>query len=229
MQGKVKLTKRQVKEDKFTTFMLTSKDKLQSEFEEKWQYYVIGLVVVVVVVWAGVWYFENRITQASDAAEAFSNAMLQYQSGNDQVAILEFTQVLETYGGTDYAARSAFILGNLNLSNRSYSEAARCYQMYLDDFTGTTLNRAACYAGLAAVQEDQADYAGAAANFLKAIDALPDGPLEPDYELGAIRNYLAAGDSEQARARLAILEEKHAGSEWTNRASLMIAEKSQTD
>jgi len=229
MQGKVKLTKRQVKEDKFTTFMLTSKDKLQGEFEQKWQYYVIGFVTVVLLIWAGVWYFENRSSQGTEAAEAFSNAMLQYQTGNNQVAILEFAQVLEKYGESDFAARAAFMLGNLNLSTRNYPESARYYQMYLDNSSGTALNRAASFAGIAATQEDQAQYAEAAASFLKAIETLPGGPLEPDYELGAIRNYLAAGNLEPAKARLAVLEEKYADSVWTNRAALMIAEKSQTE
>jgi TolA-binding protein len=229
MQGKVKITKRQVKEDKFTTFMLASKDKLQTEFEQKWQYYVIGFVTVVLLVWAGVWYFENRLSQGTEAADAFSNAVLQYQTGNKQVAILELAQVLEKYGGTDFAPRAAFMLGNLNLDTRNYTEAVRYYQMYLDDFSGTELNRAASYAGIAAAQEDQAQYAEAAANFLKAIEVLPGGPLEPDYELGAIRNYLAAGNPESAKAQLAVLEEKYAKSDWANRAALMIAEKSQTE
>jgi TolA-binding protein len=229
MQGKVKLTKRQVKEDKFTTFMLVSKDKLQSEFEQKWQYYVIGFVTVVLLVWAGVWYFENRLSQGTEAAEAFSNATLKYQIGNNEEAILDFAQVMEKYGGTDFAPRAAFMLGNLNLSARNYSESARYYQMYLDDFVGTPLDRAASYAGIAATQEDQAQYAEAAASFLKAIETLPGGPLEPDYELGAIRNYLAAGNLEPAKARLAILEEKYAESDWADRAALMIAEKSQTE
>ena len=229
MQGKVKLTKRQVKEDKFTTFMLASKDRLQGEFEQKWQYYVIGLVTVVLLIWAGVWYLDNRSSQGIEASEAFSNAMLQYQTGNNQVAILEFAQVLEKYDGTALAARAAFMLGNLNLSTRNYSESARYYQMYLDDFSGTALNRAASYAGIAATQEDQAQYAEAAASFLKAIETLPGGPLEPDYELGVIRNYLAAGSLEPAKAQLAVLEEKYADSDWANRAALMIAEKNQTE
>jgi TolA-binding protein len=228
MQGKVKLTKRQVKEDKFTTFMLTSKDKLQSEFEQKWQYYVIGIVAVVLVVWGGLWYFQNRSSQGSDAAEAFSSAMLQHQTGNNQVAILEFTQVLEKYGGTDFAPRAVYMLGNLNLAVRNYSEAARFYQMYLDDYPGTPLNRAGSYAGLASAQEDQGQYVEAAASFLKAVEAYPGGPLEPDYELGAIRNYLAAGNLESAKAQLVVLEEKHAESDLTDRAALMIAEKSPT-
>lgn len=228
MQSKIKLTKRQVKEDKFTTFMLTSKDKFQSELENKWQYYVIGIVVAFVAVWAVVWYFNRESTRSSDAAEAFSKAMMSYQSGDNQVAILELNQIMENYGGTNFAASAAFLLGNLNLSTRSYDEAIRYYRMYLNGYSGTALNRAAAEAGIATAEEDQAKFADAAAGFVRAAEAYPEGPLRPDYELGAIRNYLAGGSIDQAEARLAILKDKYASSDWTNRAIRMIAEKKQS-
>jgi len=227
MQSKVKLTKRQVKEDKFTTFMLTSKDKLQGEFEDKWQYYVIGIVLAVVLIWAVVWYFDQQSTREAQAAEAFSQAMSRYQLGDDQVAILEFSQVLENYGGTNLAAKAAFLLGNLNLATRNYDEAIRHYRLFLNDYKGTVLNRAAAYAGIAAAQEDQGQYGEAAASLVQAVETNPEGPLRPDYELGAVRNYLAAGNPELAEARLAILDEKYEGTDWASRATRMIAEKSQ--
>jgi TolA-binding protein len=216
-----------VKEDKFTTFMLASKDKLQGELEGKWQYYVIGVVLAVVLVWAVIWYFDQQSARESQAAETFSQAMSKYQQGDDQVAILQFSQVLENYSGTDLAAKAAFLLGNLNLVVRNYDEAIRHYRLYLNEYSGTLLNRAAAYAGIAAAQEDQGQYVEAAASFLQAVDTYPESPLRPDYEVGAVRNYLAAGDLESAEAHLKILEEKYEGTDWASRATRMIAEKSQ--
>jgi len=226
MQSKIKLTKRQVKEDRFTTFMLTSKDKLQGELEDNWQYYVIGLAVVVVLIWALAWQMDRQSAKDFEAAEALSRAQFNYQSGGDkQVAILEFSQILEEYGSTDAAGLATFVLGNLNLETRNYSEAISYYQTYLSDFGGNDLDHAAAYAGIAAAQEDQGMYAEAAASFVQAAGASPNGPLVPDYELGAMRNYLANGDAAQAEARLAILEEKHGGTDWVNRGKRLLAEK----
>lgn len=225
MQSKVKLTKRQMKEDKFTTFMLTSKDKFQSELEDKWQYYVIGLVVVVVLIAATVWHFDRQAVRGLEAAQAYARAVMSYQAGDEQVAILEFNQVLEDYGSSDVAASATFLLGNLNLSTRNYVEASRHYQAYLDGFAGNPLNRAASYSGMAAAQENQGQYIEAAATFMLAVGEYPGGPLEPDYELGAIRNYLASGNIESAEVRLANLEENYVGTEWAKRASRLISEK----
>lgn len=225
MRGKVRLTKRQVKEDKFATFMLSSKDKLQSEMEDRWQFYVIGFVLVVILIAAVAWQLDRQEARGVEASEAFSQAMITYQGGDEQVAILEFSQVLENYGSSDVASTATYLLGNLNLSTRNYAEATRYFQMYLDDFGGNELNRAAALAGLASAMEDQGQYADAASKFVLASAEYPGGPLEPDYELGAIRNYLADGNLEQADARLANLEENHANTDWTKRASRLITEK----
>ena len=227
MQSKVKLTKRQMKEDKFTTFMLTSKDRLQTELEDKWQYYLIGAIVVVVLIWAAIWFLGRQTTQESGAATAYSKAMMSYMNRDNQVAALEFGQIVQDYGGTEFAANAAFILGNLNLENRSYDDAIRYYRMYLDEFAGTPLNRAAAQAGIATVAENQGKFAEAAAGFVQAAEANADGALRADYELGAIRNYLADGKIDQAETRLAILKDKYAGSDWTTRAIRLITEKKQ--
>ncbi len=225
MQSKVKLSKRQMKEDKFTTFMLASKDRFQVELEDRWQYYVIGLVLVVVLIWAVAWHFDRQSAREVETVEALSRAMLSYQSGDEQVAILEFSQILENYGGSSVAEQSAFILGNLNLATRNYDEAIRYYRIYLDDYGGNRLNRAATLAGIAAAWEDQGQYLEAAAGFVAAIEELPGGPLEADYQLGAVRNYLAGGNQDQARARMAELEDNHAGTDWARQASRLFAEK----
>jgi outer membrane protein assembly factor BamD (BamD/ComL family) len=225
MQGKVKLSKRQMKEDKFTTFMLTSKDRLQTELEDKWQYYVIGLVVVVVLIWAAAWYFDRQADLEIEASEALAQAVLAHQSGgSDQLAIMALTQVIDNYGTTAMAEQAVYLLGNLNLGTRNYEEAESFYRRYLSDFSGSKLNRAAAYAGIAAVQEDQGMYAEAAASFVQAAQEYPGGPLEGDYELGAVRNYLAVGDLALAEQRQAVLEENHAGTDWARQATRLLAE-----
>jgi TolA-binding protein len=225
MQSKVKLTKRQVKEDKFTTFMLTSKDKLREEFEDKWQYYVIGLVLVVVVVWAIGWHFSRQSAREVEAAEALSRAMVTYQSGDNQVATLELSQIVENYASSSAAEQATYLLGNLSLTSRSYEEAINYYQTYLDNFSGDRINRAAAYAGIATAYENQAQNAEAADSFGRAAAEDPQGPLVADYFYGALRNHLAAGNMEQARSLLTRLEDDYPGSDWTRKAQIRIAEK----
>jgi len=221
MQSKVKLTKRQIKEDKFTAFMLKSKD----EILEKWQFYVIGLAVVVLAVAAVFYYVNSRKTGHLDAGQKLAQAMLDYRSGNNQVAILALTQITDDYSGDDAAEQATFLLGRINYETKNYPEAIRYYELYLSTYRDDKLNRAAALAGVGACQENQGNYAEAATKYLAAIDEYPDGPLVADYNLAAMRAYLFQGDVAKARERLTILDEKFKGSGSTEEADRLFAEK----
>jgi tetratricopeptide (TPR) repeat protein len=220
MQGKVKLTKRQVKEDKFTTFMLTSK----TQVTENWQYYVIGLVAFLVLVAAVIWYFNNRKTTEIEAAGKLADAMSQSQGNNDQVAILSLNQLLDSYGGTSSVEDATYMLAGLYLRSRNYNDAIKFYQRYLDKYHDNELDRAASYAGIAAAHEDQGDFAAAADYYVKAAKELPGGPLESDYLSGAVRDYIQAGDMTSAEAQLKVLVDKHGGTESAKSAQRLLAE-----
>ena len=221
MQSKVKLTKRQVKEDKFTTFMLNTR----TQVTENWQFLVIGLVAVLVLVAAVVWYFNNQQEKTTEAEDKLAAAVSQYQSGNNQVAILGLTQLIDEFGGTPSARTATYYLAGLYLSQRNFGDAITTYQKYLDEYDDNQLERAAAYGGIAAAYEGQGDFANAADNYIKAIEAYPDGPLEADYRYGAVRNYVQTGDMEAAKAQVDTLKEKSGGTDSAKRAERLYAEK----
>ncbi|RKX27633.1 MAG: hypothetical protein DRP45_00625 [Candidatus Zixiibacteriota bacterium] len=221
MQSKVKLTKRQIKEDKFTTTMLTVKQRLL----DNWQYYVSGVVIVALVISATVYYINDLGSKQDEAAGRFSRAMLDYRTGDNEIAVLGFSQILEEFGGTEVAEQATYQLGEINLADRNYDEAVRHFEMFLANYHDNPLSRAASLAGLAVISEDRGEFSQAAAYYVRASEEHPGGPMQADYELGAIRNYLEVGDTESARDRLKILEEKHESSPYTQRAILLLAEK----
>lgn len=221
MQSKVKLNKRQIKEDKFTTFMLESKDQLQ----EHWQKVVVGLLAVIVLVVAVSYYFGSASQKEDQAAVRFANAMLDYQRGDNDVAVLGFTEIIDSYSGTQAAEDAMYMIGNLNFLQRKYDEAGRYFEMYLAEYKGDRFRRAAAQAGLAAIGEEQGSPAEAATLFEQAIAEDPDGPMAAEYHLSAVRNYLTAENMDKAREHLTVLEEKFEGSTYTRRAQLIISEK----
>ncbi len=220
MHQKVKITKRQLKEDKFTTFMLQSKDRLQ----ESWQFFVIGAVVVILAVVAVVYYFQSKTKAADEAGSKFAQALMDYRAGNNQVAVLSFAQLVEDYGDQPVAEYATYLLGNANYRQRNYAEATRYYEAYLKQYKGDSLVRAGAQAGLAACMEDQALYKEAAQKYEQAIAEYPDGPQIGDYHLGAMRCYLAAGDKEKAREHMDVIQESYAGTTLLDRANREAAE-----
>lgn len=217
----VKLSKRQIKEDKFTSFMLNAK----TQFFENWQFYVIGLVVVIIVIAGGVYLNDYQNRQADEAQQKFARAFNSYQSGQTQVAIVELTGIVDDYGGQEAAKQATFLLGRVNLSTRNYSESIRYFEMYASKYKDNKRNLAAAYAGMATCYENQGDYEQAHVNYTTSIEVFPEGPMAGDYQLSLLRMDLKAGDTEAATARLIEIKEKFQGSELVNTAIRLASEK----
>ncbi len=221
MQGKVKLSKRQIKEDKFTTFVLTSKQQVI----DNWQFMVIGVVIVALAIFAVVYYFNSRSDWQAEGSQMFARGMMEYRGGDRQVAITTFEQILDDYGSHQVAGDATYMLGSANLELRNYPEAIRYFEMYLQKYKDDKIQRAASQAGIATALENQGTYADAAEKYLEAIKELPDGPMVPLYHDGAMRNYLLLGEVEQAREQLDEIKKMAPNTEIYNRAARYFAAK----
>ena len=221
MYGKVKLTKRQIKEDKFTTLMLTWK----SIAEDNWQFLVIGVAAVVLLVVGAIYFTGYQADRVDQAAEKFARTMLDYRNGNSQIAILGFTQILDEHGDDAVAQKATFLLGNLHLASRNYDEAIRHYDLFLNKYRGNSFERAAALAGKATTLENQGLHVQAAQAFSAACDESADGPLVGDYLAGSLRNYLEAGDNAAAEEKLKIIVKKFEKSDLAIESARLYAEK----
>ena len=223
MQNKVKISKRQLKEDKFTTFMLDAKDRLA----ETWQFWVIGLVGLVLVVAAVIYYTSSQTTSAIQASEKYANAVMDYRNGSSQIAILSLTQVVDDFGSTRVAEQATFLLGKINFEIKNYAEATRWFDRYVAKYKNNKLDRAAAYAGLGACHEEQGDYVRAAAQYEQAIKVYADGPLVGDYLTGAMRSYLLNGDIAAAQEKLDRIQQDFPNTDIAQRAVRLFNEKGQ--
>lgn len=222
MQSKVKITKRQIKEDKFTTFMLESR----RQFLDNWQFYVIGIVVIILAV-AGIAYYIDSLGQKKvEAGRSMAVAMQNYRTGDVETAINNLRSIVNNYGSEDVAVRAQFLLGKINLQGRRYGEAITEFQTFLNEYPDATLlDRAAALAGIAAAHEDQAEYAQAADFYGQARDEYPKGPQASEYLLGAIRTSLAAGQFDRAEELNDQLQADFAGTRQANLGARLYAEK----
>ncbi len=222
MYGKVKLTKKQIKEDKFTTFMLSAKQQIT----DSWQYYVIGLVVIILVITAVVFFLDMQNTQRNEAAQIYSQGVSEYRQSNNQNALLTFQRILDEYSGTESEQLATYMLGNTNLNQRNYSEAIRYYEMYISKYPQDKLKTAASYAGIAAALENQGQFAEAAQKFVSAYNVDTNGPMVGDYLISAMRNFLAVGDIASAEIYYKAITDDFSGTNLATRAEFLFAEKS---
>ncbi len=193
MATKVKISKRHIKEDKFTATMLRTKDWLM----ENWQTTALIAAAVIVVI-VGIVYFSgqakvSRIENANRLAEAVSRM----RQMDFQAAILELQELADNAGGY-VGSRAQFYLANAHYESRNFDEAVSAYEEYIRKYDNDRLTKASAIAGIAACYENKQEYIPAASQYMEAIEYYPDSPLAPDYYLGAVRNYVLAGNVEKA-------------------------------
>lgn len=220
MYGKVKLTKRQIKEDKFTGFMLN----LKHQFMESWQYFVIGLIIVILLITAVFYYKSNQEAKDIETGDQYSRALLDYRNGEKQMAILGLSTLIESAGNSKLADQATFLLGKINLESRNYTEATRYFEIYLNKFKNNKVNRAASKAGIGTAQENQGQYAEAAIMFKEAFVEDTIGPLASDYQVSALRNYLYASDFENAKLQFGVIKRLYEGTTLYSRAARIYFE-----
>ena len=213
MRSRIKISKQQMKQDSFTTFMLKAKDF----FLENWQLTTIIIVAVVLVI-VGVTYYANiKSNKQREAANRMSNAIGELRRQNYQVAILELNSIIDEYSG-NVAGLAHFYAGNAYYESRNYDEAINSYRRYVDKFHQDKLTTASAMAGIAACLENKQEFQPAAEQFTKAADYYPAGANVPDYLVGAVRNYVNAGMRAEADKILARLEEDFSGTVYYRNA-----------
>jgi len=217
---KVKLSKRQIKEDKFTTYMLSAK----SQFMSNWQFYVIGFVVIVIVVVGVSYLMESQNQKTNEANEKFNRAQVANQSGQNQVAIVSLNEILDNYSGQDAARRATYLLGKVNQDTRNYAEAIRYYEMYVGKYKNDKQLLAAAHAGIAVCYENQGDYEAAKTAYTNAYDVFTDSPMAGDYEMALLRMDLKTESLESAQLRLASIKNNYPGTSIESAAMMLAAE-----
>ncbi len=130
MHGKVKLTKREIKEDKFATFMLTAKD----QFTENWQYVAIGGAVLVLLVAAVSTTSHPSPRRNVEAAQKLATAQMDFRSGNTQVAIMSLNQIVDEVRRERPPEQALFLLGKVNFESKNYPEAIRYFEQFISKY-----------------------------------------------------------------------------------------------
>ncbi len=193
MRSKVKISKRQMKEDKFTTFMLLSRDRIL----DNWQAVAIVAAVIIIIIVAAVYYTNMQEKKELEASNRLSKAIAELQRQNYQVAIVDFLEIVDSYGGRT-AARAQFYLANAYFESRNYDKAITHFQRFIDKRHLDKMTTSSAIAGVAACLEGKREFAAAGEKYKEAVSYYPQSPSAPDYYLGAIRCFVAARDKVQA-------------------------------
>jgi len=220
MAKNIKINKREMKEDKFTTFMLQSKDMVT----QHWMYFVGALVLIFAIVLA-VGYFKDSQAKAEVAAgELYSKATSSYLQGNFNGAVVDYQAVVENYGSSSYGKQALFELANSYYGAKRYDQAKATYEQYVAKYKDDKFFNASAIAGIAASLVGLGDFAAAADKYRDAADAYPEFELAGDYLVKSLYFYLKADNTESAKVVLARIKNDYKGSTTDHEAQLIASE-----
>lgn len=192
---KRRVNKKELKHDP----LLDSVLKAQTFYEKNRNsltYSVIGVVAVILIV---MWVFAVMDETEQEAITLLGKAQVEYDQFNFTKARDFLNVLIEGYSGTDAAEQGTFLLANLNFNENKFEEAQRLFEDFVGGYSGSDILLASGYAGIAACQEEQKNYADAAENYMKAYSVAGDFVKAADYLYLAGLCYQNANDTSKAR------------------------------
>ncbi|RKY58441.1 MAG: hypothetical protein DRP95_05965 [Candidatus Latescibacterota bacterium] len=176
LKPRKRLTKREVKQDKFVTTVL----KIWALVRERYKELGAGFLGVLLVVGIVNLWTSHRKHREVEAWELLAEAQIAWAQGDTARASGMYREVRERFWGTKAAARACLALGDIALSKGLYDEAEEAYRKCLGKYgKDDVLAFAACY-GMGVCLEDREKYEEAAEVYRKFAERHPESPLSPE-------------------------------------------------
>jgi predicted negative regulator of RcsB-dependent stress response len=219
LKAQKKLSKRELKEDKFVTFYFQAQDYFYKNSK-----IITGALIALIVVVFAIYGFNRMESSNNEVAQLeLTKAKVALDQNNPDAAIDMLLQLVGEYGGTASGKEACFYLGNAYFEKKDYDNAEHYYQEFLGSHDDEILESSAL-AGIAACQEEKQDYAAAAASYEKAAREYSGVFLTPLNLYNSARCYILAEQNEKARQLLNQIIEEYETSGVKTDAEIMLAE-----
>ncbi len=224
-----RLTKRQIKEDKFVSGLLKTQDYF-NRYRPQILIAAIGLVLVAVVVVFlitnashSATVAENQYGTASMAIRNYFNSV-EYDANQDGIpdgnldsaavilneAKTDFQQILSQHGGSPMAKYAAFYLGSISFRLGNFADAENYYNTFLKKYHINKNFEAAAKMGLAGCKESLRDFEAAGTMYMQIASQYPDFPQNVYVLRKAAINLARAGAQEKALQAFNMLKDSNA-------------------
>ena len=209
VRKKVKVTKKQIKEDTFVTSTLKAWEYIK---EHENQFFIGVLVLIVIIAGIG-WYIHSKTVQEKKAESQFSEGLFTFQRGDLKSAEEIFKVTLDRYPGTREGAYAQFFIGKIALESGRNKEAIEAFENYLKQKSKRyPFYHDSALEGIAIAYENERQYNKAADAYLRLLKELKTNKfMEPYYMRRAVENLKVSGRNREAIDILEKLKEKSEG------------------
>jgi tetratricopeptide (TPR) repeat protein len=219
LKAQKRLTKRELKEDKFVTLYF----QVQEYFYRNSKILIGALVGLIVVILAIYGFTRMNASREASAQLELTKAKVALTQQNYAAAIDMLLQLVEEYGGTASGKEGRFYLANAYFANKDFINAERYFQDAAGNLDDDILESSAL-AGIAACLEEKQDYSGAAESYERAARDYSQVFLTPINLYNSARCYILAGNSEKAETLLNRIIDEYESSSIKTDAEILLAE-----
>jgi len=190
-----KLTRHELKEDSFVTFILGAWEYVR----ENQNKFFIGLVALIVVVAASIWTNNSRIQARADAEVQFSEALNSFRNGQIKSADELFRIVDDRFRNLQEGAYAAYFTGKCALIDSRNTEAIGFFESYLERAEKHPFFREAAMDGMATAYFNEREYNKAAEIYTELLNQIEDGSFkEKSYLKKAAEAFKLANKNNEA-------------------------------
>jgi len=219
LKPRKKLTKRELKEDKFVTAYLKAQDFLTQNRQK----ILSGMGIVAVAVIAIFIFSRKQQEKEQNAVVELTKAKTHYFAEDYETALPLLENLVNSYSGIPSGNVGIYYLANTYFLLGRYDDARTRFEEFVNEADGPVLTPAAM-AGIAACYEEQGKFTDAAGAYERAAVSYSEGYLAPENLLSSARCYTLAGNKDEAKRILSKLLDEYATSSLKNDAETMLAE-----
>lgn len=192
---KVKITKRQLKEDELVQVTF----KATSFVQEHLNAIVITILAIAIIAGGISLYNFYHSKNLKEASVLFYQAYLDYKDENFDNALTNFQKLYDSYSGTSIGKEALMYLGNIYYRKAQFEDAQKYFKKCAGTFSDEHPFNISAKEGLAACFEAQGNFEDAAKNYKKIALQVNDKVISPRNLMAAGRAYDAAGKRDEAQ------------------------------
>jgi TolA-binding protein len=219
LKPRKRITKRQIKEDKFVTAYFKTVDFINKNSKAV----TIGFIALMAIIVLFMLMARSKQTAELKASEQLARANTEISQNNITQAIDILLNMVDNYSGTKSAEDGMYLLAYTYYQKGEYEKAQSNFEKYLDDYGDNELLTSSAYSGLAASLEQQGKFSEAAQWYEKGATKFPEHFNAPQQWMDAGRCYSLANRNDKAKVCYEALVDKYPTSALKNDAELYLA------
>ncbi len=220
LKARKRITKRQIKEDKFVTFYFKVMDFVKQHSSKV----TIGLIAVAVIIILTFFIIQSKKQAELNASEQLAKANTEIARGELQQTIDILLNMIENYSGTKSASKGVYLLAYTYFQKGEYENAITYFNKYLDDYTDDPILSSAAYSGIGACFEQQGKFLEAARSYETGAEKFVEHFNAPQQLMDAARCYKLENLTADARKCYETVIQNYPDSGLKSDAELFLAE-----